>query len=248
MTQPSMLVVDDEIGVRESLRLVFGKEFRISEASSSDDALRKVKVERPEVILLDILMPGTDGLETLKQVKSIDPETQVIMLTALNTARSAFSSKEHGAFDYVTKPFDVEEMRLRVSRALEKVQLSRELERLREEVGRRYGIENIIGRSERMLSIFKMVSLVASKKSTVLITGESGTGKELIARAIHYNSDLRGKDPGRHRVLFCLKFDKMIEKQRDIVLTISEWREMNGYHVKTVEEILTKATRLGKFP
>lgn len=193
MTQPSMLVVDDEIGVRESLRLVFGKDFRVSEASSADDAIRRVKAERPEVILLDILMPGTDGLETLKQVKAIDPEIQVIMLTALNTARSAFSSKESGAFDYVTKPFDVEEMRLRVSRALEKVQLSRELERLREEVGRRFGIENIIGRSERMLSIFKIVSMVASKKSTVLITGESGTGKELIARAIHYNSDRRGK-------------------------------------------------------
>jgi len=193
MSQPSMLVVDDETGVRESLRLVFGKDFRVSEASSADDAIRKVKAERPEVILLDILMPGTDGLETLKQVKSIDPESQVIMLTALNTARSAFSSKEHGAFDYVTKPFDVEEMRLRVARALEKVQLSRELERLREEVGRRFGIENIVGRSDRMLSIFKMVSMVASKKSTVLITGESGTGKELIARAIHFNSERRNK-------------------------------------------------------
>lgn len=211
MTQPSMLVVDDEAGVRESLRLVFGKEFRITEASCSDDALRRVKAERPEVILLDILMPGTDGLETLKQVKSIDPETQVIMLTALNTARSAFSSKEHGAFDYVTKPFDVEEMRLRVSRALEKVQLSRELERLREEVGRRYGIENIIGKSEGMLSIFKMVSLVASKKSTVLITGESGTGKELIARAIHHNSDRRGKAFG---VVNCAALpDSLIESE-----------------------------------
>jgi len=193
MTQPSMMVVDDETGVRESLRLVFSKDFRVSEASSADDAIRRVKAERPEVILLDILMPGTDGLETLRQVKAIDPEIQVIMLTALNTARTAFSSKENGAFDYVTKPFDVGEMRLRVARALEKVQLSRELDRLREEVGRRFGIENIIGRSDGMLSIFKMVSLVASKKSTVLITGESGTGKELIARAIHYNSDRRGK-------------------------------------------------------
>ena len=193
MSQPSLLVVDDEPGVRESLRLVFGKDFRITEAASAEDALRKFKTEKPEVVLLDIRMPGTDGLEVLKQVKSMESDSQVIMLTALNSAKPALDSKERGAFDYITKPFDVEEMRLRVARALEKIQLSRELEQLRIEVGRRYGIENIVGRSERMIDIFKIVSMVAARKSTVLITGESGTGKELIARAIHYNSDRRGK-------------------------------------------------------
>ena len=138
-------------------------------------------------------MPGSDGLEILKRIKAIDPEGQVIMLTALNTARTAFTAKETGAFDYVTKPFDVDALRLRVEHALEKVQLSRELERLKEEVGRKYGIGNIVGRSKPMLDIFKTVSVVASKKSTVLITGDSGTGKELIARAIHYNSERRAK-------------------------------------------------------
>ncbi len=193
MIQSSLLIVDDEVGVRESLRLIFGKDFQIREAKSSEEAIRQVNEDKPDVILLDILMPGSDGLEILKRIKAIHPEGQVIMLTALNTARTAFSAKETGAFDYVTKPFDVDALRLRVTRALEKIQLSKELERLKEEVGRKYGIGNIVGTSRSMLDIFKTVSLVASKKSTVLITGESGTGKELIARAIHYNSDRRSK-------------------------------------------------------
>ncbi len=193
MNRPSLLVVDDEAGVREALRLIFSGEFRFSEARSSDEAVSKVREEWPDVILLDIVMPGTNGLKTLKQIKDIHPDGQVIMLTALNTARTAFSASETGAFDYVTKPFDINELRLRVRRAIEKTQLSREVERLKQEAGRKYGIENIVGKSKAMLEIFRMVSTVASKKSTVLITGESGTGKELIARAIHYNSDRRNK-------------------------------------------------------
>jgi DNA-binding NtrC family response regulator len=193
MGHPSLLIVDDEAGVRQSIRLVFGKDFQVHEAGSREEAVRKVREDTPEIVLLDILMPGADGLEILKQIKAIHPEGQVIMLTALNTARTAFTAKEAGAFDYVTKPFDVDELRLRVDRALEKTHLSRELEQLKEEVGRRYGIENIVGKSQPMLQIFKMVSLVAKKKSTVLVTGESGTGKELIARAIHYNSERRQK-------------------------------------------------------
>ncbi|MGH7769280.1 MAG: sigma-54-dependent transcriptional regulator [Candidatus Binatia bacterium] len=193
MSQASLLVVDDETGVRESIRLIFGKHFHVYEARSSEEGLRKVKEETPDVVLLDILMPGADGLETLKQIKQLHPEGQVIMLTALNTARTAFTAKETGAFDYVTKPFDVDELRLRVDRALEKSHLSRELERLQEEVGRKYGIENIVGSSKTMVEIFKTVSLVAKRKSTVLVTGESGTGKELIARAIHFNSDRANK-------------------------------------------------------
>ncbi len=129
MNQPSLLLVDDETSVRASIRLVFDRDFRVAESASAQEAIRYVQAEKPDVILLDILLPGTDGLEVLKQVKTMHPEGQVIMLTGLNTARSAFSSRELGAFDYVTKPFDVEEMRLRVNRALETVRLSRELDR-----------------------------------------------------------------------------------------------------------------------
>ena len=193
MSQSLLLVVDDEPGVRQSLQLVFNKTYRVIEATSASEAIQKLNDDRPDVVLLDIVMPGTDGLDVLKQMKSIHPDCQVIMLTALNTARAAFAARGTGAFDYVTKPFDVEELRLRVEHALEKINLSREIERLKEEVGRKYGIDHIIGKSKQIVDVFKAVSMVAGKKSTVLITGESGTGKELIARAIHYNSDRRAK-------------------------------------------------------
>jgi DNA-binding NtrC family response regulator len=193
MSQPRLLVVDDEVGVRQSLQLVFNRTYVVLEASCADEAIQKTSDENPDVVLLDIMMPGTDGLAVLKQIKSIHPDCQVIMLTGLNTARTAFVAKGTGAFDYITKPFDVEELRLKVEHALEKILLSRELERLKEEVGRKYGVENIIGKSRQIVDVFKAVSMVAAKKSTVLITGESGTGKELIARAIHFNSDRRSK-------------------------------------------------------
>jgi DNA-binding NtrC family response regulator len=193
MSQPLLLVVDDEPGVRQSLQMVFNKTLQVLEAASADEALRKVADDKPDVVLLDIVMPGTDGLAVLKQIKSIHPDCQVIMLTGLNTARTAFAAKGTGAFDYVTKPFDVDELRMRVEHALEKMQLSRELERLKEEVGRKYGVDHIVGKSRQITDVFKAVSMVAAKKSTVLVTGESGTGKELIARAIHYNSDRRAK-------------------------------------------------------
>jgi DNA-binding NtrC family response regulator len=173
--------------------MVFNKTLRVLEAASADEALRKVADDKPDVVLLDIVMPGTDGLAVLKQIKSVHPDCQVIMLTGLNTARTAFAAKGTGAFDYVTKPFDVDELRMRVEHALEKMQLSRELERLKEEVGRKYGVDHIVGKSRQITDVFKAVSMVAAKKSTVLVTGESGTGKELIARAIHYNSDRRAK-------------------------------------------------------
>jgi DNA-binding NtrC family response regulator len=193
MNQPVLLVVDDEAGVRQALQLVFNKTFRVIEATSAADAVQKATDERPDVALLDIVMPGTDGLEILKQIKGLQPDCQVIMLTALNTARAAFTARGTGAYDYVTKPFDVEELRLKVEHAMEKVEQAREIERLKEEVGRKYGIEHVIGKSPQIIDVFKAVSVVAGKKTTVLITGESGTGKELIARAIHYNSDRRSK-------------------------------------------------------
>jgi DNA-binding NtrC family response regulator len=164
----------------------------VLEATSADEAIQKLADENL-TSFCGYCYAGADGLAVLKQMRSIHTDCQVIMLTALNTARTAFTAKGTGAFDYVTKPFDVEELRLRVEHAFEKVHLFRELERLKEEVGRKYGVEHVIGRSKQIIDVFKAVSMVAAKKSTVLITGESGTGKELIARAIHYNSDRRSK-------------------------------------------------------
>jgi DNA-binding NtrC family response regulator len=193
MNQPVLLVVDDEAGVRQSVQLIFNKTYRVIEAMSAAEALQKATEERPHVVLLDIVMPGTDGLEAVKQIKSAQPDCQVIMLTAINTARAAIDAMKNGAVDYITKPWDLEELRLRVEREVQSIERSRELERLKEEVGRKYGVEHVIGKAPQILEVFKAVSMVAGKKTTVLITGESGTGKELIARALHYNSDRRSK-------------------------------------------------------
>lgn len=121
MTQPTLLIVDDEMGVRESLKIVFSKDFRILEADSVKVAVQKAQEERPEIVFLDILMPGTDGFQALRQIKELNPHCQVIMLTALNTKRTALIAKESGAFDYVVKPFDIGDLQLKLERALRKV-------------------------------------------------------------------------------------------------------------------------------
>ena len=121
MNPPLILVVDDEFGVRESLKLVFGKEFRLLEAESADAAITKVQAEKPDVVLLDVLMPKTDGLEILKCIKKTHPGCEVIMLTGLNSHQLAAKATEFGAFDFVGKPFDVVDLRHKVNRALEKI-------------------------------------------------------------------------------------------------------------------------------
>jgi putative two-component system response regulator len=120
MNPPSLLVVDDEMGVRESLKMVFNKDYRLLEAESIDVAIPLVKQEKPEVVLLDIVMPKTDGIEILRQIKTINPGSEVIMLTGLNSLQLVTQAMAFGAFDFVGKPFDVTELRQKVSRALEK--------------------------------------------------------------------------------------------------------------------------------
>jgi DNA-binding NtrC family response regulator len=139
-------------------------------------------------MFLDILMPGMDGLETLEKIRARAPDLPVVMLTATKTVKTAVTAMKLGAFDYLTKPFDVDELRLVAQRATEVANLQREVQQLREEVGRRYNFDNIVGESDAIKSVFKTVSAVAPLKTTVLVTGESGTGKELIAKAIHFNS------------------------------------------------------------
>jgi DNA-binding NtrC family response regulator len=120
MSQPTLLIIDDEDGVRQSLRLVFDKGYRVLEANSFASAMEKTEEEKPEVVLLDILMPRIDGLKTLQRIKEIHPQCQVIMLTALNAGRAVAAAMASGAFDYVVKPFDVSEIREKVNQALEK--------------------------------------------------------------------------------------------------------------------------------
>jgi DNA-binding NtrC family response regulator len=187
-TKPVVLIVDDEAGVRESVRMVLKDACEPVAVASGEAALEWLATNRCDLVFLDMLMPGIDGLETLERIRARDPRVAVVMLTATKTLKTAVTAMKLGAFDYLTKPFDIEELRLVAERATENAKLKQEVEELREAVGKRYRFENIIGESPEMQAVFKTISAVAATKSTVLVTGESGTGKELIARSIHYQS------------------------------------------------------------
>jgi len=189
-----VLIVDDEPGVRESLRMVLKEGYEPLAVGSSGEALETLAATSVDVVLLDIVMPGMDGLQLLEELRVRFPNLPIVMLTATKTVKTAVGAMKLGAFDYITKPFDVDELRVILDKATERAELVREVEELRSEVGRRYQLDNIIGRSARMQEVFRTVLTVAPLKTTVLITGESGTGKELIAKAIHYQSP-RGRRP-----------------------------------------------------
>ena len=189
----SLLVVDDEPGVRESIRMIFENDYRIITASSGMDAIGIVKEESPEVVLLDVKMPQMNGMETLRRIKEINQSSKVIMITATKTVKNAVEAMKLGAEDYITKPFDVDEIRLIIKRALYNIELINEIKSLRSEVEKSYNFSNIIGRTDSMKKIFQTIEQIADKRSTVAIYGESGTGKELIARAIHFNSNRKTK-------------------------------------------------------
>ena len=184
-----ILVVDDEeIVVRSCLRILGEGDYVVEAVRSGEEALRKIDENHIDVLILDIMMPKMDGLEVLQRVKETHPDIDVIMVTGLSQIGTAVRSMKLGAFDYLSKPFDPEELKLVVERALERRRLLQENLNLRSEVSSKYRFENIIGSSPAMQSVYRLVAQCAPTNSTVLITGESGTGKELIARAIHFNS------------------------------------------------------------
>jgi DNA-binding NtrC family response regulator len=185
----SVLIVDDEVGTRESLKMILKKDYAVFLAKDAEEAILQSREHSPDVILLDIILPDLDGLKLLEKIKQKEPDAIVIMITATKTVKTAVEAMKLGAYDYVTKPFDVDELRLIVSRALSTQALEKEVRYLRKEVDKSFVFENIIGKSKAMKEIFGIVRQIADTKSTVLVMGESGTGKELISRAIHYNSN-----------------------------------------------------------
>ncbi|MEB2284116.1 MAG: hypothetical protein B6D46_02400 [Polyangiaceae bacterium UTPRO1] len=193
MEKRKVLIVDDEPGVRESVRMVLKDQYDAVLASSGEEALEMLSDVQPDLVMLDVLMPGLDGLAVLERIKERDQRIPVLMLTATKTVKTAVTAMKLGAFDYVTKPFDVEELLILVERATRDAARNAELESLRWEVGRRYSPDNIIGHSPQMQKIFRTIGMVAPLKTTVLVTGESGTGKELIAKALHYQSPRAAK-------------------------------------------------------
>ena len=184
-----ILVVDDEeIVIRSCLRILEGNGYQIDVAHDGHEALRKVESNTYDVMILDIMMPNLGGLEVLRRVKETHPDMDVIMITGLSQIDTAVQAMKLGAFDYISKPFEPDELKLVVQRARERRQLLQENLNLKSAVSSKYRFDNIIGSSPPMQAVYRLVAQCAPTNSTVLLTGESGTGKELIARAIHYNS------------------------------------------------------------
>jgi DNA-binding NtrC family response regulator len=191
--RPTVLVVDDDAGLRESFHLILEDEYDVIDVADGRQALEVVRASQIDVVLLDIRLPEMDGIEVLERIKQIDEQVEIILVTAVKTVRTAVGAMKLGAFDYVTKPFDEEELLATIHRALQKRSLEREVVYLRTELERRTGLEDIVGRHPEMQKLFRAIAQVAATTSTVLITGESGTGKELVARAIHRMGPRRDK-------------------------------------------------------
>ncbi|TAL17866.1 sigma-54-dependent Fis family transcriptional regulator [bacterium] len=184
-----ILVVDDDASLRRVLEYNLAEEgYEVTAAGSGEEALSFLARERFDLVVTDIKMPGMDGMDLLRRVKEGSPDTQVVMITAFGTIEMAVEAMKAGAFEYVTKPFNRDELKLTVKKALRYRTLETENLRLKKEVSRKFGFENLVGDSPRMQEVFRLVEKVADSDVSVLITGESGTGKELVAKAIHYRS------------------------------------------------------------
>jgi DNA-binding NtrC family response regulator len=191
----NILIVEDEKLIRWSLRERLGEEgYEIFEAATGYEALEKLKECEYDLILLDYRLPERDGLEILKDIARDFPDTLVIMMTAYSTVDSAVEAMKLGAYDYINKPFNMDELVLTIEKALETTSLRREIKILRRQQQEKFGSKQIVGSTDEMVKVFKMIDKVSqSDATTVLLEGESGTGKDLVAKSIHYKSQRTGK-------------------------------------------------------
>ncbi len=195
MSSTKILIVDDELIMRESLAGWLERDgHSVQTAPSGEDALEKLKDTRFDILLVDIKMEGISGLDVLRHVKEIDPDVAVVMITAYGSIPTAIDAMKNGAYDYMLKPFDPNELGVLIEKIIRHQDQTREMLFLREEVKERTRFESMIGQSKPMQEIFNLICDVAPMESTVLITGQTGTGKGLAAKAIHSNSP-RGNGP-----------------------------------------------------
>ena len=189
MKRVKILVIDDDDSLRRVLEYNLAQEgYAVLSAVSGEQGLELLKKEGADVVVTDVRMPGMDGLQVLEGARKVDPNIQVIILTAFGSIEMAVEAMKAGAFHYISKPFNRDELKLTLKKALQLKELERENVTLRQELKERSGLETIIADSPQMRTILEMIARVAPTETTVLILGESGTGKELIARAIHANS------------------------------------------------------------
>ncbi len=190
-----ILVVEDEKSMREVLKILLdGENYEVMTASDGLEGLSSLDKDIFDLVITDMKMPKADGFQVLKKVKEISPDTIVIMITAFGTKETAIEAMKLGAYDYINKPFNIDEIRLIVRRSLEKKRLSDEITILRQKIETTYSIENIIGQSPKMQEMFKLIPKIAQSNSNVLIIGESGSGKELVATALHNLSYRKNKN------------------------------------------------------
>jgi DNA-binding NtrC family response regulator len=196
-----ILIVDDEPLMRDFLvETLQRKKYVVDSVGNGSQAIEKAKSEHYDLVVSDIRMPEVSGMEVLEEVKKINIETEVVMITAFGTIENAVGAMKMGAYDYITKPFSADEIEIVVDRALERQQLRDENRflrndnnQLRNQLKEKYTFSSIVGVSDVMREVYDQIEMIAPSKATVLILGESGTGKELVARAIHYNSDRQNK-------------------------------------------------------
>jgi len=194
MSEAKILIVDDEENIREMLSSLLTKEgFAVITARNHKEAIESTQKNDFNLALIDLVMPGIDGIQTLKELHSISQNTIGIIMTGYATIDSAVEAMKAGAFDYISKPFNLDEILLIVKHAIEYQRLQGENLLLKSQLKKRYKFENIIGNSEEMIKIFQIIETIADSDSTVHIYGESGTGKELVAKALHFNSRRRDK-------------------------------------------------------
>lgn len=192
--KPTILIVDDEQNTREGLKSALEvNDYTVILADSAEKAIKILETDHIDVMITDLLMPGKSGIELMEEARKISPETLSIMITAYGTVETAVEAMKAGAYDYLTKPINIDRVDLLVKRALSSKKLANENMTLKKMLTKKFGVEGIIGSSKEMQGIFELISQVAASKATILIQGESGTGKELIARAIHMASDKRDR-------------------------------------------------------
>ena len=190
-----ILIVEDDPKMRDALQYIMRKEgYGVDAVGEGERALEKLKATDYELIISDLKLPGMDGMDVLRAAKKYKPYVGVIVITAYGTIDSAVVAMKSGAEDYITKPFNIDHIRLVVKKALEKRELSTRNALLESQLRRKYRFENIIGNSEAMIAVYRMIEQVKDSRTTVLLRGETGTGKELVARAIHFNS-VRAANP-----------------------------------------------------